>query len=233
MRSIMVGVRLGWLALLFGMLAVGSPLFAQVETPGIGENSSDWVDVEMIPSHEAVPAGSSMQIGFQVQVDEDWMVHSNTPSYTFYTPTRLMIEKMPGVTVQSVRYPVGLERAVSYAGNPFNVYEGTFYILVDLNFSEQLAPRELNLQMMLNYQACDQEICIPPGGVPFRIPITILAPDEEPVSLNQERLDQMAEALNSAGGSFSWRPWAVLGILLIIGWMVAMRIRRRSADRSA
>lgn len=233
MRSVVCGVRLGGVVLLIALSAAVVPLMAQIQIPGAGENSSDWVDVEMVQSHEAVPAGSSLQIGFEVQIDEGWMVHSNSPSYTFYTPTRLIIENMPGVTVQSVQYPQGLDRAVSYAGSPFNVYEGTFYILVDMEINEQLAARELYLQMMLNFQACDQELCIPPAGVPFRIPITILAPDDDPVPMNRERLEQMAEVLNSAGLTFSWRPWTVLGILLIIGWMVAIRIRRRSGDRSS
>lgn len=232
MRSVTMGIGLSWMILVIGWMMIPTPLAAQVEIPGFGESSNDWVDVEMVPSHEAVPAGSSMQIGFQVRVEEGWMIHSNTPSYSFYTPPRLMMEDAPGVTVRSVRYPEGLERSVAYAENPFNVYEGTTHILVDLEIDEQVSPRDLHLQMILNYQACDQEACIPPGGAPFRIPLTILSPDEEPVLLNQERLEQMEASLDSAGAAVSWRPWVVLALLLIVGWMVSIRIRRRSADSS-
>ncbi|MEX1213343.1 MAG: protein-disulfide reductase DsbD domain-containing protein [Balneolaceae bacterium] len=232
MRAVTMGIGLSWLVLLIGWTVIPTPLAAQVEIPGAGESSNDWVDVEVVPSHKAVPAGSSMQIGFQIRVEEGWMIHSNTPSYSLYTPTRLMIENMPGVTVRSVRYSDGLDRSVPYAGNPFNVYEGTVHVLVDLEIDEQVSPRDVHLQTMLNYQACDQELCIPPGGAPFRIPLTILAADEDPVLLNQQRLEQMEESLDSAGAAFSWRPWAVLTLLLIVGWMVAIRIRRRSADSS-
>lgn len=221
-----------WMFWVIGLLAGGSPLAAQIDVPGAGEFSSDKVDIEVVSSHDAVPAGTSMQIGFQVSVEQGWMVHSNTPSYSFYTPTRLIIDNMPGISVRSVRYPVGLDRAVAYAENPFNIYEDTFYILVDLDINEQLASRDLHLQMMLNFQACDQEICIGPSGEPFRIPVTILAPDEEPVVVNQQRIERMEESLDATGTSFSWRPWAILAILLLIGWMVAMRIRRSPAGPS-
>ncbi|MGM0507079.1 MAG: protein-disulfide reductase DsbD domain-containing protein [Bacteroidota bacterium] len=233
MKIVTMAFNLSWVVFLAGWIVLPTPLAAQVEIPGAGENSNSHVDVEMVPSHEAIPAGSSMQIGFQVQVEEGWMIHSNTPSYSLYTPTRLMFEQKAGVTVHSIRYPDGLDRSVPYAGNPFNVYEGTIQILVDLEIDEQLASQDIHLQMMLNYQACDQELCIAPGGVPFRVPLTILSPDEEPVLVNQQRLKELEASFESSGSGVSWRPWVVLFILLIIGWMVAMRVRRRTSDPSA
>lgn len=218
-------VRLVALILLAGTVA---PLQAQREIPGAGENSAEWVTIEMIPSHEAVPAGSTMQIGFQVRVQEGWFVHSNTPAYSLFTPVRLMIEETPGVTVRSVRYPAGQDRTVSYAGQPFNVYDGTFHVLAEIEFNEQLAPRELTLQMMMNFQACDEELCIPPAGTVYRVPVTILAPDADPVPLNVERLAEISEEMDASNSSGNWRPWLVLGLLLVVGWMVGKRIRRRS-----
>lgn len=199
----------------------------QRNVPGLGEVSSDYVSIEVIASHEAIPAGSKLQVGFQVRVDDGWFVHSNTPSYSLFSPVQLMLDNMPGVSVRSVRYPTGVSKSVSFAERPFDVYEGTFHVIAEFDVHEQLAARELNLQMMLNYQACDEEVCVSPAGEAFRVPVSVLAPGADPVPLYADRLHGIVQAMDGTNERVTFRPWVVLFLLLIAGWLVSNRIRKR------
>lgn len=100
-----------------------------------------------------------------VQIERLWHINSNKPLEEFFIPTVLRLES-PALALKSVEYPPHVERTFTFsAGSKLAVYEGTIRIPF---LATRLAPSG-TVRVILDYQACDDKVCLPPRSASIEI----------------------------------------------------------------
>ncbi|MEO6463484.1 MAG: cytochrome c biogenesis protein CcdA, partial [Candidatus Eisenbacteria bacterium] len=95
------------------------------------------------------------------------------PNEEFLVPTVLALRGGPGVRVGTPRYPEPRNVTLSFSETPLAVYEENAAIVVPLTIDGAAAEGARTLSGTLKFQACNNEVCLPPANVPLRIALTI------------------------------------------------------------
>jgi thiol:disulfide interchange protein DsbD len=88
-------------------------------------------------------------------------VNSNRPSSEYAIPTTVRASAR-GVRIGRVSYPRGRNRKFAFSENPINVYEGRVNFTFDVNVPETFKGNSVAVRVVVNYQACTEEVCYPP-----------------------------------------------------------------------
>jgi hypothetical protein len=120
-----------------------------------------------------IAANGSAEAVVHIKVQDGYHLNANTPTYSYLKPTELELEPKGGLRVGFIRYPDPLVKKFQFADKPLAVYEGDTQVKVMLQADATAAKGASNLQGKLKVQACDNQVCYPPGELPIAIPVTI------------------------------------------------------------
>jgi thiol:disulfide interchange protein DsbD len=128
-------------------------------------------------SLQPVPRGHAFQVAVVAKISPGFHVNAHLPSEDYLIPTKITAELPSGLFVVETNYPRGVMRAFSFSKTPLRVYEGSFTILMKLrtNGTAPIGPQKINL--IVGYQACNQEACLPPTKIPVTAELEIAAAD--------------------------------------------------------
>ena len=125
------------------------------------------------PQPAEIAAGRSGEAVVRLVIQNGYHVNANPPTYPYLIATELQIKPSEGVTVGKVTYPPPITGTFAFAEKPLAVYEGTTELKAELN-ADKTAPRgSRSVPATLRIQACDNQVCYPPGKVDLQIPVTI------------------------------------------------------------
>jgi DsbC/DsbD-like thiol-disulfide interchange protein len=120
-----------------------------------------------------IPAGGSVETTVRVTIQNGYHINANPPTYPYLKATELEIAPADGVAVVSVAYPKPLERTFAFAEKPLAVYEGETELKATLKADKSAKQGERSISARLRIQACDDQVCYPPGTMDLAIPVTI------------------------------------------------------------
>lgn len=147
--------------------AAGSPAPAAVQK--ITSES-----VVKVAVHEVeIPAGGIANGVVRLTIQTGYHVNSNPPSYSYLKATELEMEDTAEITLDSVSYPAPLSRKFAFADEPLNVYEGETQITATLEAAKTAKKGQQSIPAKLRIQACDDQVCYPPGSIEVVIPVLI------------------------------------------------------------
>jgi thioredoxin:protein disulfide reductase len=128
-------------------------------------------------SLQPVPAGRAFEIAVVAKISPGFHINAHMPSEDYLIPTKITADLPPGVLLVEATYPRGVMRAFRFSKTPLRVYEGSFTVRMKLraNSSAPLGPQKIGL--MVGYQACNQDACLPPTKVPVTADLEIAAVD--------------------------------------------------------
>lgn len=151
------------------------PQTAPAATPALVEDkkiaSVDVVKVAAQPVE--ITAGNSGEATVMLTVQSGYHINANPPTYPYLIATALTIPPADGVSSGSVTYPRALSRKFVFAEKPLAVYEGETQVKAILKADESAKPRQQSLAAKLRIQACDEQVCYPPGTLDLVIPVSI------------------------------------------------------------
>jgi thioredoxin:protein disulfide reductase len=119
-----------------------------------------------------IPAGGSAEAIVRLTIQSGYHINANPPTYSYLKATELEIAPADGVAVVSVTYPKPLERTFAFAEKPLAVYEGETELKAILK-ADKSAKGERSISGRLRIQACDDQVCYPPGTIDLAIPVTV------------------------------------------------------------
>lgn len=128
-----------------------------------------------VPEKARLVAGGSTRVRVVATIKKGFHIQANPASEPYLVPARLRLREDDRVRVGPVEYPPGKPHRLRGTSSDLSVYEGTFVILVSLE-----APRsgrtgalggELILDGTLEYQACNNVMCLKPSSAPARVPV--------------------------------------------------------------
>ncbi len=129
-------------------------------------------------------AGAAGRTTVHLTIESGWHTNANPPALDYLIPTKISIAPEFGVRAGAVKYPAGKSLKLSFEDQPLSVYDGA----VDIDVPLEAAPKAVNGQHVLKgkvqFQACNDQVCLAPASVPFEVAVTVsggLEPGDEPV----------------------------------------------------
>jgi len=129
--------------------------------------------VKASPQEVDIPRGGSAETIVHLSIQNGYHVNANPPSYPYLKATALDLPSVAGISAAFVSYPNPITRKFSFAEKPLAVYEGSTNLKVLLKANNSAHPGKQNFSGKLHVQACDDQVCYPPGELEVTIPVTI------------------------------------------------------------
>jgi thioredoxin:protein disulfide reductase len=120
-----------------------------------------------------IPAGGSAEAVVRVTVQPGFHINANPPSYSYLRATELEIAVADQISVGFIRYPNPINKKFAFAEKPLDVYEGESSLRVLLKAAKSAPKGKQSLSGKLRIQACDDQVCYPPGSIDILVPVII------------------------------------------------------------
>jgi thioredoxin:protein disulfide reductase len=120
-----------------------------------------------------VSAGGKAEAVVHLSIEKGFHLNANPPSYPYLIATQLEIKPGDGVKVGKVTYPAAITAKFPFAEGPLAIYEGDKEIKAELVTDKTAAKGSQTLAAVLRIQACDDQVCYPPGTIDLKIPVTV------------------------------------------------------------
>ena len=129
--------------------------------------------VKATPEELTLAKGESGYAIVRLQIQSGYHVNANPPSFPYLKATELELTPASGVSVEFVSYPDALTKKFSFSEEPLKVYEGDTTVKAMLKAAQSAETGRHNLSAKLRVQACDDQVCYPPGVMDLTVPVTI------------------------------------------------------------
>jgi thiol:disulfide interchange protein DsbD len=150
------------------LLLAAVPAFAQI---GIGASGAPPLDAKLVELSGAVNARSGAEVRGVVtaKITDGWHINSAKPLESYAIATVLSFD---GADLVSAEYPAHVLHAFAFsAGTKLAVYEGT----IQIPFVAKLKGDAKSITAKLHYQACNDNVCLPPRDATAEISTTVVA----------------------------------------------------------
>ena len=144
--------------------ATSSPSAQRITSEGVVKAVAQPVDI---------PAGASAEAVVRLTIQNGYHVNANPPTYPYLKATVLELSPAEGVSVGYVAYPNAEHRKFAFAEQPLAVYEGETELKILLKADKNAKKGERSIPARLRIQACDEQVCYPPGAIELGIPINV------------------------------------------------------------
>jgi hypothetical protein len=109
----------------------------------------------------------------RLTIQNGYHVNANPPTYPYLKATVLELSPSDGVSVGSVIYPKAVNRKFPFAEQALAVYEGQTDLKVLLKADKTAKKGDRSIPARLRIQACDEQVCYPPGAIELGITINV------------------------------------------------------------
>ena len=135
------------------------PAFAGSQAP----SGKEVVAPQAFVSFDPVARGKSFQIAVVMKIRPGFHVNAREVSADYLIPTDLRAEVPAGFKPGDIVYPKGTLQTFSFSKNKqLNVYTDSVVIHLPLTALPTAPVGDSHLPLKLHYQACSNEICLPP-----------------------------------------------------------------------
>lgn len=141
--------------------AQGVPAASEVATP------------KLYVSVAPVTRGSTFEVAVVVGILSGFHMNAHKPSEEYLIPTVLTAKLPAGFREIETNYPAGVEKKLSFADKPLLVYTNRFTIRTKIAASRNARLGKVKLPFTLQYQACNDSVCLPPVRIPVTTTIEI------------------------------------------------------------
>ena len=139
-----------------GSLALCTALLAQIPS------GRDVVKPETYVSLDPAGRGSSFQIDVVMKIRPGFHVNAREKSEDYLIATDLKAALPAGFNSGEVSYPKGKLEKFAFSKIPLNVYQDTVILRLPVTALESAPLGEQHVPLKLRYQACSNELCLPP-----------------------------------------------------------------------
>lgn len=144
------------------------------------------VDLNVYQSFKKVHNKSELKLALKIDVHENWHINSDQPKDEFLIPTTISVKPEEKVELNLVKFPEAHDFNFAFSDKPVSVFEGTVYIGAIVKIPETLELGEHTLKVALNYQACNDQSCMPPNSIEKEITFEVVDKSTPVQQINNE-----------------------------------------------
>jgi hypothetical protein len=135
----------------------------------------DVVSPTAFVSIEPVARGASFQIAVVLKIRNGFHINAHQASADYLIATNLRAEAPAGFKVGDVSYPKGELHTFAFSKTPLNVYQDKVVLRLPLTALSGAPLGAQHIPLKLRYQACSQELCLPPVTLDVDAALTVAA----------------------------------------------------------
>ena len=125
-------------------------------------------------SLEPVARGSSFQLAVVLKIRNGFHINAHKPSAEYLIPTDLRANLPAGFkSAGEISYPKGELHTFAFTKTPLNVYQDKVVLRVPLTAQADAPLGAQHISLKLRYQACSNEVCLPPVTLDVDAPVTV------------------------------------------------------------
>jgi len=134
-----------------------------------------------LPSFDPAARGKQMEIAVVMKIKEGFHVNARETTFDYLIPTDLKAEPPAGFKLGAVKYPKGALQKFNFAKDQaLNVYSDTVILLLPVTVEANAPLGEQRIPLKLRYQACNNEVCLPPVTLPVDAVIHVSSGESHP-----------------------------------------------------
>lgn len=137
--------------------------------------AKDVVSPIAYASLDPAARGASFQLAVVMKIRNGFHVNAHQASAHYLIPTSVTPELPAGFKVGEIVYPKGELHTFSFTKTPLNVYQDKVIIRIPLIAQLDAPTGTQRIPMKLRYQACNNEVCLPPVKVDVDATINVVA----------------------------------------------------------
>lgn len=175
----------------------------------------DALSVQAAASVKQIVPGKPFVILVTLNIKQPYHVNANPASEKFLIPTTVNMEPVAGMTFAQPQYPKGHQREFAFtSGKKIAVYEGKTVIRTVATPAKNLKAGSVTIRGKVNYQACDEKSCYPPGVLLFTLQLKVGKASASVETEESQTVAQLESGSSSAStppvaGTFSSAPGGV------------------------
>lgn len=133
-----------------------------------------------------VPRGSTFEVAVVVGILQGFHMNAHKPSEEYLIPTVLTAKLPVGFKDLGTSYPDGIEKKLSFSDQPLLVYTGHFTVRARFSAPANAPLGKMKLPFTLQYQACNDSVCLPPVRIPVTATIDIAPTGTKPQQMSPQ-----------------------------------------------
>jgi DsbC/DsbD-like thiol-disulfide interchange protein len=141
-----------------------SPAAQRITSEGVVKAAAQRIEI---------PAGGSAEATVRLTIQSGYHVNANPPTFPYLKATALEISPADGVSLAFVTYPKAVNKKFAFAEKPLAVYEGETELKATLKSDKTAKKGERSIPARVRIQACDEQVCYPPGMLELAIPVNV------------------------------------------------------------
>lgn len=127
-------------------------------------------------SVEPVARGSNFQLAIVLKIRPGFHINARKPSAEYLIRTDLHPNLPAGFkSAGEIAYPQGALKTFAFSKTPLNVYQDKIVLRVPLSAQPDAPLGAQRIPLKLHYQACNNEVCLPPVTLDVDAQITVAA----------------------------------------------------------
>ena len=142
---------------------------AQPQVP----EAKDVVSSAAYPSFDPAARGASFQIAVVLKIRNGFHVNAHEASASYLIPTSITPQLPAGLKAGEIVYPKGELHTFSFTKTPLNVYQDKVILRIPLTVQSGAPTGTQHIPLKLRYQACNDELCLPPVKVDVDATVTV------------------------------------------------------------
>jgi hypothetical protein len=156
--------------LALGLLWLAAASFPQVPP------AKEVVAITAYASADSIARGTPFAVAVVLKIRPGFHINAREKSEDYLIATDLRPDLPAGFTAGPAIYPPGTLRTFPFSKNkPLNVYEGTAILHLPLTAGADVPLGTQRLSLKVRYQACSDEVCLPPVTVTAAATVNIAA----------------------------------------------------------
>jgi len=150
------------------------------------QEADEVIAVKVISSVSKFKAGRSFPIALEFHIKDFYHINSEQPSQEFLLPTVVTFDARNSLAFGTPSFPPATLKVLGLSEIPLAVYEGKFFIFSTVTLGRFFQDSELKISGSIEYQACNNNTCFPPGVLHFSQAFPVVEEDESVMLINQE-----------------------------------------------
>ena len=161
------------------------------------QEADEVIAVKVISSVSKFKAGRSFPIALEFHIKDFYHINSEHPIQEFLLPTVVTFNDNDNMTFGTISFPPATLKVLEFSETPIAVYEGKFYIFSTVTLERSFQGSELEISGSIEYQACNNNICFPPGVLHFSQTFPVAEENESVTLINQEIFSSYSTSIKS------------------------------------
>ncbi|MBW2439572.1 MAG: thioredoxin family protein [Deltaproteobacteria bacterium] len=195
-------------------------------------SDSDAVQVRRAWSVDRARPGDTLAMAIVIDIKEGLHINADASQIQPFEdfkpyPTKVqVVTATEGITIETARFPQAIPVKVDYASGALMSFEGRTIIYLPMKLDEQIKTGIIELELMVEYQACTDTYCLFPEERRLKETLPVVKSGATPSKINPELFaDQISGAVGSQakrikfnifGWKFSFNTASGFGWLLLL-----------------